>query len=338
MTGQRQHDAGPPSDEANRARESGAGPRAFGGSRTSPDSRTRWRGPLVGLVAAGIALGVMAGWAVITNGTGAAEDAPASGGQPVAASEDELLHRASERLITRCMARHGFTYEEQPPSPTDQDFRYVLDDVGWAREHGYGTLVDRARERDQDANFANLEKLTPRQQRDWQEALQGSGRQLTVDLPDLGRISGPDNGCTAEARRTLFGDLAGWYRVRRIVDHLGSYVAGRVTAAPEYRTGLAAWSACVRQRGYAASSPQELRELVAPGTAEPAAERAPAPEVAAAETEAECAGSTGFSRTIGALEGRYRPEIERRFAREIEGLRSFEREAIPRARQALADA
>lgn len=297
----------------------------------------RRRGLTVTGAAAGIALAVMAGWVVIGNGTGTAEDAPSSGDRPVAATKDELLHRASERLIARCMTRHGFAYAEQPPpSSTEPDFRYVLDDVGWARKHGYGTLLDRPGAWERDANFGNLKKLTPERQRAWQRTLMGSGRQLVVDLPDRGRISAPDNGCTAEARRVLYEDLAGWYRVRRIVDHLGSYVAGKVVGASVYRTGLTAWATCVHKRGYAASSPQELRELVAPTAQEPTGEQAGAREIAAAETEAECATSTGFSQTIGALEHRYRPEIERRFARELDALKSFERKAVPRARQTLA--
>ncbi|GAA2080709.1 hypothetical protein [Actinomadura alba] len=289
--------------------------------------------------AAGIALGVMAGWVVAGNGTGAAEDAPSAGDRPVAATDDELLHRASERLIARCMARHGFAYAEQPPpSSTEPDFRYVLDDVGWARKHGYGTLLGRPGAGGKDANVGNLEKLTPERQNAWHRTLMGSGRQLVVDLPRMGRLSAPDNGCTAEARRTLYGDLAGWYRVRRTVDHFDSYVDDKVIATSEYRTGLAAWVTCVRKRGYAASTPRELRRLVAPASPESAGEQAQPQEIAAAVTEAECATSARFSQTSGALERRYRPEIERRFARELDALKSFELKAIPRARRVLADA
>lgn len=318
MTRQQQHDPGP-SDAATGTRDSGLGRRRLT------------------IAVAGVTLGVLAGCGVGGNGTGADEYGPTSGDRPVAATDDELLHRASERLIARCMARHGFAYAEQPPpSSTGPDFRYVLDDAGWAREHGYGTLLGRPGEWDQDANFRNVEKLTPERQRAWQRTLQGSGGRLVVDLPDLGRISAPDNGCTAEARRTLYGDLAGWYRAWRIVDQFGGYVAGRVVGASEYRTRLAAWATCARERGYAASSPRELRELVASKALRTSGEQAGAREIAAAETEAECATSTGLAQTIGALKRRYRPEIERRFARELDALQSFERKAIPRARQTLA--
>ncbi|MFI0408264.1 hypothetical protein [Actinomadura sp. 3N508] len=301
------------------------------------DGGTRPRGLKLAGAAAAVVLCAGAAWVATDDRTGSAENAASRGEQRVTATGDELLHRASERLIARCMARHGFAYTEQPPpAPTEPDFRYVLGDVGRARAHGYGSLLGRPGAWDQDVNSGHLAKLTPERQRAWQRTLMGSGRGLAVDLPDLGRFSAPDNGCTAEASRALYGDLPGWYRVRRIVDHLGSYVAGKVTAAPEYRTGLAAWAGCVRGRGYAVSSPRELRALVAPEGARPAGEQAGEREIAAARTEAECAASTGFSRTTGALERRYRPEIERRFARELDALRSFEHRAVPRARQALA--
>ena len=111
-------------------------------------------------IAAGIALGVVAGWVVVGDLTGAAEGAPSSADRQVVATNGELLHRASERLMARCMARHGFAYAEQPPpSPREPDFRYVLDDVGWARRHGYGTLLGRPGVWDQDANAGNLAPL-----------------------------------------------------------------------------------------------------------------------------------------------------------------------------------
>jgi hypothetical protein len=288
---------------------------------------------------AAIALGAGAAWVVGGDGTGAAENAASPGERPVTATGEELLHRATERLIARCMARHGFAYSEQPPpSSAEPDFDHVLDDAGWARRHGYGSLLGRPLGGGRDANDGNLRKLTPVRQGAWRQRLMGSGRRLVVDLPQLGRLSTSDNGCTAEARRTLYGDLAGWYRVRRIVDHFDSYVDDKVVAAPEYRTGLAAWATCVRERGYAASTPRELRRLVAPASPESAGEQARPQEIAAAVTEAECATSTRFSLTSGALERRYRPEVERRFARELGALKSFELKAVPRARRVLADA
>jgi hypothetical protein len=75
--------------------------------------------------------------------------------------------------------------------------------------------------------------------------------------------------------------------------------------------------------------PKELRHLVAPVSPEPAVGQAQQQEIAAAVTEAECGTSTGFAKTSAALERRYRPEIERRVAREHDALKSFELKAFP---------
>ncbi|MGI5170150.1 hypothetical protein ACQEU3_37940 [Spirillospora sp. CA-253888] len=287
--------------------------------------------------AAGLALGVMVVWAG-GGGTGAAGRAASSGDRPVAATGDELLHRASERLIARCMARAGFAYTEQPPpSPAEPVARQVLGDVEWARRHGYGLLPDGPGSGDQDSNSRHLAGLTPEGRNAWYGRLMGSGRRLVVELPGAGRLSASDNGCVAEARRALYGDLAGWYRARRIVDHLDGYAAREMTRTPRYRAGLAAWAGCVRERGYAVSSPRELRRLATPGTPAPVGGQAKAREIAAAVAEAECATSTGFSRAADALHRRYRTEIEGRFARELDALKSYERDAAPRARRILAD-
>lgn len=303
-----------------------SGPRSMGTNRR------------LAVAGAAIALGVTAAWAVVGHETGTAEGAPPADARSVTAPGRELLHRASERLIAQCMTRHGFAYTEQPPpASTEADFPYVVDDIGWARKNGYGTLLGRPGAWDKDTNAPNLARLSPERQREWQRTLLGVGRQISVDLPDLGRISAPDNGCTAEARRTLYGDLAGWYRARRILDHFDSYLSGRVTQAPKYRAGLATWTVCVRKRGYAVSNPDELRRLVAPEAPETAGERAGAREIAVAVAEAECAVSTGFSRVVHALDRKYRPEIERRFARERDALNRYERGAAPRARHVLSN-
>lgn len=312
-------------------------PGSSGEANGSRGRGIRRRGLAVAGAAIGIAACVVAGWMVLGNGTDAAEDARASGDRPVAATDDELLHRASERLIARCMARHGFAYAEQPPPSTEPDLPSVLGNAGWARKYGYGALFRDRGGQGKDANARILARLTPDRQDAWHQTLMGSGQQLVVDLPGLGRLSTSDNGCTAEARRKLYGNLAGWYRARRTVDHFGSYVDDEVVATSEYRTGLAAWAKCVRERGYVASTPRGLRRLVASVSPESAGGQAQRQEIAAAVTEAECGTSTGFSKTSAALERKYRPEIERRFARELDALKSFELKALPRAKRVLAE-
>ena len=292
----------------------------------------------VGLLGVALTCVALAVWAAIGLQADADERTRTSARQPIAATDDELLRQAEERLISDCMATKGFAYNEQPPpAPSEAEPPSVIEDVGWAREHGYGDVLNEGDPSARDVNFDNFDKLTPNEQQSWQRTLLGSGRQLTADIPDLGRISAPDNGCTAQARRMLYRDLAGWYQARRIVDHLDTYVSNRVIGDSHYRTRLAEWATCVRGHGYTASSPRELRSAIARDTQELPVQQARAREVAAAETEAVCAVSSTLPQIIRSLERKYRPEIEKRFALELKALESFEQEAIPMARQILAD-
>lgn len=211
-----------------------------------------------------VALGV---WARISGPADSVDNSSVASNQRV--TGDELLRQAEERLIKRCMERHGFTYTEQPPpSAAAREFPYVVDDVAWANRYGYGHT------RERDVNDGTLEKLTPDQQRAWRQTLIGSGDQLTADIPGLGRISAPDNGCTAEARRNLYGDLTKWYGVRRVVDHLDTYLSNKVTGDPRYRAALVPWAKCVRHHGYRVTTPIDLRLLVARTTAQLSARQA----------------------------------------------------------------
>lgn len=127
------------------------------------------RSPAI-LIAAGLALGGLAA------GCGSGD---AGSGEPVpalTAAEEETLRQASERLIARCMGAHGFAYAEQPPPVVEPEFRYVLDDVSWARQHGYGPLTGRRDEPARDVNDGNLAALTPTRRKSWQYRLMGAGR------------------------------------------------------------------------------------------------------------------------------------------------------------------
>ncbi|MGV9455834.1 hypothetical protein [Streptomyces sp. NPDC003635] len=60
--------------------------------------------------------------------------------------ERRLLGTAEERLIADCMRDQGFQYRLDPGGPRTQapERSFGLDDVAWARRHGYG-LAEAAR-------------------------------------------------------------------------------------------------------------------------------------------------------------------------------------------------
>src|SRR4051812_27759853 len=86
----------------------------------------------------------VAAWTWIPGSRGTAgQDGPAVR-RPTSA-EVETLHRAEQLLVRDCMKRQGFRYWPTPlrPSPDFRDFPYVVDDVAWAKAHGYGRDIEK---------------------------------------------------------------------------------------------------------------------------------------------------------------------------------------------------
>jgi hypothetical protein len=78
------------------------------------------------------------------SGLGAAGDAKASTAPSAAPSPTEAaeLYSAEQALIRDCMAANGFGYWPLPPPVlgVDELFPFVIDDVSWARAHGYSAI------------------------------------------------------------------------------------------------------------------------------------------------------------------------------------------------------
>lgn len=268
------------------------------------------------------------------NGTEASSGVPA----PASAAERSLLYDAEQTLVQRCMKRHGYTLSKVPehPVPEQRDFPYVVDDVAWARRHGYGSDLERQARalRNADPNRRYAQSLGAERRAAALDALHGRRRNaLTVRLPSGAEVGRSDEGCTAEAERELYGDLTAWFRAEAVTQALSGLRRSQVTADPAYADAVRAWSACMRGRGLPHPTPEAARArfLDAPGEATPAEERR------TAVAEAECAQSSGLSRTVARLRGHYGDELraEHRSAfRERDRLR---REALPRAR-AIVDA
>ncbi|MEV8374806.1 hypothetical protein AB0P21_18865 [Kribbella sp. NPDC056861] len=255
-------------------------------------------------------------------------------GPPVSAQDKVLLRGAEERLIRECMSAAGFTYYEKPrpPKSGEPDFPYVVTDVAWARANGYG-VKQSAPPADPTAQyFAGLSKD---QQDAWRTTLVGSGKQISVELAPGERLSVSDKGCIASARRTLYGDLPGWFKARRTVDNLEFLVQDKVRRDQRYGVAMADWAGCVRGRGYDAGGPGALREIVAQRIKGRAADVVRAAELDAAVVEATCANSTSLAATLLALEPEHRASVTADHRRELAELNVFEQTALPRARSAL---
>jgi hypothetical protein len=253
----------------------------------------------------------------------------------VTAEDRALLHRAEQRLIKQCMTTAGFQYDERPvpPARTERRFAYIIDDLAWAKVHGYDDPNPAPRSTNPNAQRA--QRLPAAEARRWERTLIGDGKQISFELGDGSRISTSDKGCLATARRTLYGDLAGWFRARRTSDGLIYIVYSKVNHDPRYDAALKEWAACVRGRGYPADTPGRLMEVVKQRTKGQPQQAIRAAEITGAVTEAECATSTSLARTVRELHAEHLTKTTADNRREFQQLERLERAALPRAQAAL---
>ncbi|MEK8103944.1 hypothetical protein NKG94_00465 [Micromonospora sp. M12] len=172
---------------------------------------------------------------------------------PVSVEERRVLDRAEALLTRDCMTRAGFQlWLVQPPSADElRTFPYLVDDVAWARKHGFGSDVVEA---------MSARRLADPNQRyvDGLSRTQGGGAGHAQRRPPggpggtapLGRaMRRSAEGCTSEAQRRLYGDLAGWYRSSKVVADLTYLRQRRVLADPAWTAALRPWARCLRQQG-----------------------------------------------------------------------------------------
>ncbi|MFE9448386.1 hypothetical protein [Streptomyces sp. NPDC006739] len=290
------------------------------------------------LVATALLAATVAGCAA-AGGASAPVPAPAgASGRPAPGGDDRTLQLAEQLLIKGCMEKRGFAYwTEEPRTAADgaRRFPYVVDDPAWARAHGYGTDLYRARQREvlRDPNQRYLRSLPASRGPALVSALNGARPQgLSARLPNGVRVTHSDQGCAAEAQRELYKDLPAWFRATRVRDSLDGMRVGLVLGDAKYRAATEPWARCLRGRGYPYRSPAEARAAAT----EPGREWPHAREVRLASAEAACAESTGLASVAKSLDAKYRTELRRRYPEEAADLARLRREALPRARAIVA--
>ncbi|MFB4278403.1 hypothetical protein ACBJ59_24150 [Nonomuraea sp. MTCD27] len=264
----------------------------------------------------------------------------------VTAGEARVLWDAEQLLVRDCMARRGFRYWVVPRDsiPENRDFPYVVDDLGWARRHGYGgDILERIdRLRDRNPNRRYLEGLPAQRRRAAFAALYGEGPQswaatprpdqLEARLPTGGVVRRNAASCTSEAPGLLYGDLATWFRATRVVQNLADLRRARVVRDPRFAAAVGAWSRCMRGRGHPYAHPRLTRaEAVADGSAGPAARKAREKQIATAVAEAICAGESGLSAVARELDEKYARELVARHRPDVIAERRMRRDALPMA-------
>ncbi|MFT2017256.1 hypothetical protein ACMA1D_15635 [Streptomyces sp. 796.1] len=258
--------------------------------------------------------------------------------RPLTTQESSLLHRAEQILLRDCMRKRGFTYRMVPenPIPEAREFPYVIDDVTWARQHGYGSDIDRKVERIRaaDPNQKYFRSLSPERRAAALVAANGARpKGLTALPPDGVRLQRSDEGCRTESERALYGDVAAWFEATSTTEALPDMARRRVIADPRFSRATRPWSACMREAGHSYATPADLREKLPPRERARLGRRL----VPLAVTEAECARSSGLARVANELDHQYRRQLERQYRRAVETEQRLQLAALTRARPVIAD-
>ncbi|MCG5447674.1 hypothetical protein [Micromonospora hortensis] len=251
---------------------------------------------------------------------------------PVTAEDRRLLVRAESLLTRDCMVRAGFQLWLGTSPPADEllSFPYVVDDIAWARKHGFGSDLVKAVDarRRTDPNQRYVSGLSPERREAFLAALNGARPEgLEARLPSGGVMRRSAEGCTSETQRRLYGDLAEWYRSSKVVTDLTYLRQRRVLADPAWTAALRPWARCLRQQGHTADTPERLRESV--GT------RGRADEIAAAVAEARCA-QNGLAATTRTLDARHGDELTAAYHQDVAAKNRLEHGALPTARAVVA--
>jgi hypothetical protein len=235
------------------------------------------------------------------------------------------------------MKQRGFRYWPAPPSEPHElkDFPYVVDDMAWARSHGYGgDLQQRAEdERRNDPTVAYVKRLSPARQQDYVAARTGDGgKSLEVTAPNGLDIGQNSTGCLAEAEGALYGDFREWFRVSVITGNLPDHSVD-IRRDPRFRGAVESWSACMAEKGHPYKSPSHLRQALEERTGDLSRGEAHRTEVRLATAEASCARSTPLSATVRSLTRHYDNIVREKYGSDIDTKRRMQLAALKRARE-----
>ncbi|MFJ8440826.1 hypothetical protein [Kitasatospora griseola] len=239
------------------------------------------------------------------------------------------------------MNRQGWSYWAAPmPDPEEsRTVGYVLDDIGWAQQHGYGWRYrDRAQQDGSaDRNTAYHAALPEAEQEPYGLALTGGPNAplLSARLPSGGTVRVRTGGCEAEAQERLFGDRAAWFAADKTATNLTPLYVPKLLADPRFTEPLAAWSQCMAAAGHPAEDPGEARSELRQRSRSLPADEASAAEVELAVAEARCADRTRLGRIGRELEDEYRNGLGERYSRVLAAYEKLQRTALERAAEII---
>lgn len=264
---------------------------------------------------------------------------PPAEAAPLTDAQQLRISDAQQRLIGTCMRRQGFEFweAEQLSLAESRTLGYVLDDVDWAREYGYGSRLDAkdAAARAANPNLAYRKTLSTQRRQAYDKALDGGldVPVISVKIPGGGTVSKQMGGCVAESEKKLYGDPREWFRAEKTSGHLRSLYVPKVLADQRFSAAQNAWSRCMKKAGYDYKDPGASRQAAIARS-----DRAAEPKVFEAErklavADATCARATDL-RPIGEeRERHYVAQLRDRYGDALDTYFRLEHQALDRARK-----
>lgn len=282
---------------------------------------------------------ILTGLALTFTGCASHSSPPAASiSEHVSPSDEVLLAKAEQNLQQQCMRKAGFQLWAQPPAQPSATtrFPYMIDDVTWARQHGFGSDIEHqaAAAAKSDPNGAYFDALSATRKQQATEALNGPPAtpngpdRVSVALPTGITVSRSEHGCTSEAQTELYGDLSSWFTADKIVASLPTIRQAMVKQDPKFTAATTRWVTCMRASGHQYSSPDQARAaFVGP---KPTGD--PRSEIDTAVAEASCAMSTGLDQAAKDLDKHYAEVLDKQYASAIATKNRLEAAALPKAR------
>lgn len=219
-----------------------------------------------------VLVGVIGGSLWFTSGSGAQPVRPQlhlAHLPGVGATDDDLLQWSELVLSGQCMVHYGYSFyvdwTVDDSIPNFGAMPYGTDDMALARKYGYGFGVQQALGTSgakADPNRSYVATLTTKQQQAYTITMFGTG----VDKIEVKTASGVEStdrdGCLADARRFLYGDLDTWVPLDVWVNNLDVDIVPRVQATKSYIAALGMWRTCMTAQGQPAESPDASRQRI----------------------------------------------------------------------------
>lgn len=233
------------------------------------------------------------------------------------------------RLVSKCMARQGFTYRVpggEAPELFQKTYGFTEDEV----IRGYPTDDDMLPP-DPNTEIANgLDEATRVR---YFTALFGpdSARQTHTLSDGSGELSAPGEGCIAEALQVMFGSSSDGSATMSLAINLPNTALEAAALDPVLKDLNERWSDCMDSRGH--------RDLTVPDEAFGEASALPAGSergVRVARDDVQCEGSLDYTSTRRTVEDRYLTGVMDAKESEVVGAREALVAATTKAKTALA--